>query len=345
MFGSNGPDPECPIDPDTRAWIDRRWAWLVREFGGKTLRSVSVILPTPHFFPAEYAGTEKDVRVMLDQVCEYMRVDPGAVELALYDEGGGTAEEFHGSAGRYVERNGSIRIGLEVSNIGDPLALVATMAHELGHVHLIGGRRVTAADQDHEPLTDLLTVFLGLGVISANSVIRESNWQAGNSYGWSMKRQGYFTMPMFGYALALFTRDREEDRPAWVRELRGDVRAAFDQSVRYLERGGDGEGIEPDDRAAWEKDLPVLSFPATKRGGQARSTTRKPRCRHCGAKLKLRGTSTEYCSRCKRQLRKADAEERPLDADTIRARKMFKWGFIVCAVVFVLVILLKSATR
>lgn len=87
---------------------------------------------------------------------------------------------------------------LEVSRLGDPTSVAATIAHELGHVHLIGGKRVDPNAADHEPLTDLLTVFLGLGVLTSNSTIRDRSYHVGNWDSWSISRQGYLTSPMFG---------------------------------------------------------------------------------------------------------------------------------------------------
>ena len=83
---------------------------------------------------------------------------------------------------------GKYRIWVEAGNLNDPLALVATLAHELGRVDLLGAGRVSPDTEDHEPLTDLLTVFFGLGVITANAVIRENYWSAGAFSGWSMGR-------------------------------------------------------------------------------------------------------------------------------------------------------------
>src|SRR5262249_54398499 len=123
--------------------------------------------------------------------------------------------------------------------LDDPLAMVATMAHELGHVLLLGQGRVSADVEDHEPLTDLLTVFLGLGIFTANSVLREHYWDAGAVSGWSMGRSGYLTMAMYGYALSLFAWMRGEVQPSWAKELRLDVRSAFKEGLRFLEETGD----------------------------------------------------------------------------------------------------------
>lgn len=169
-----------------------------------------------------------------------MGIDPRSIMMSLYD-GRGPLDDHpmfggwrEGAAGLYQAEGGRFRIWIEGANLDDPLAMVATMAHELGHVHLLGHGRLSGAVQDHEPLTDLLTVFLGLGVVTANSVIREHSWQEGQYAGWKIGRRGYLTMPIYGYALALFARSRGEDGSEWSRELRTDVRTAFKQTMRYL---------------------------------------------------------------------------------------------------------------
>ena len=52
------------------------------------------------------------------------------------------------------------------------MRLIATMSHELAHEYLIGQGRISGEEEDHEQLTDLLAVFLGFGVMLANSSLR-----------------------------------------------------------------------------------------------------------------------------------------------------------------------------
>jgi hypothetical protein len=236
MFGWLSRRPVCPVSPDARAWIDQRWTWLEGQFGVQRLRRCRVILPRPEFFPDPFRSTPDDARRMLDRVCGYMDIDPATVELSLYEDRNPvrTGEWRHGTAGLYHPEGGKFRIGVESANLHDPLAMIGTMAHELGHVHLVGHGRIDGEAEDHEPLTDLLTVFLGMGVFTANSVIREHYWQSGQWSGWSMGRRGYLAMPEYGYALARFARARDEDGKGWSRELRLDVRSAFDSAMRFL---------------------------------------------------------------------------------------------------------------
>jgi hypothetical protein len=205
------------------------------------MRSVRVVLPTPEFFPDAYLGTEEDARVIFSRVCDYMGLPSESVELSFYTDRNPVYEGQwqQGTAGLYHEEQGKFWVSVEASNLDDPLGLVGTLAHELAHVHLLGHGRISADVEDHEPLTDLLTVFLGLGVFTANSAIHENYWHEGNVSGWSVGRRGYLSMPMYGYAFALFAQARGEEDPAWAKELRLDVRAALKQGARFLTESGD----------------------------------------------------------------------------------------------------------
>jgi len=216
--------------------VDQRWVWLECQFGAEHVCQARVILPRPEYFPDTYSGTDEDARTLFDRVCSHMRIDPSTVELSLYDETNPLAgnpilgaQRWDGTAGLYHAEGGKFRICVEAENLNDPLGMVATMAHELGHVHLLGHGRLSGEEEDHEPLTDLLTVFFELGVFTANSVIREQSWQDGQYAGWKIGRRGYLGMPIYGYALALFARARGEDGSEWSGELRPDVRSAFKQ--------------------------------------------------------------------------------------------------------------------
>jgi Pentapeptide repeats (8 copies) len=232
MFPSFGSSPQCPVEPAVQQWIESRMGWLIDQFGIDRLHDAEVILPTEDYFPDDFNSSKEYARVVLERVCNYVEIAPTSVELHFYEDRNPHLNRR--TAGSYEAVEGKYRIWIEANNLDDPIALVATMAHELAHIHLLGHGRISAETQDHEPLTDLLTVFLGMGVITANSVIREKYWDAGTFSSWSIARQGYLTMPMYGYALALFARARGEHQPSWERHLRGDVLSAFRKARRFL---------------------------------------------------------------------------------------------------------------
>jgi tetratricopeptide (TPR) repeat protein len=223
----------CPLGDEDRLWIEARMAWLIGQFGAERMLQAPVILPTEEFFPDPYDGSEEAARALFPRVCRYMGIDPGRVQLDFYCELDPVSKYVpivrltESTGGLYNAEQEGTTIWIEARSRVEPSILVGVMAHELGHVHLLGDGRISAEQVDHEPLTDLLTVYMGLGLFTANS--------AG----------GYLTFPLYGYALALFAWCRREFQPAWARHLRLDVRVAFRNSLRWLTRtGGPSQALD-----------------------------------------------------------------------------------------------------
>ena len=244
MFWST---PTCPVEEDDKLWIEESMAWLLEEFGRETFRELTIVLPTDEFFPDEYLGVEEDVEALVERVCGYMEVDRDRLEIEFFDDqqraiqrglcfGEGTSD---GATGHYIRRRDKFVISLESSQLADPMSLVATVAHELGHVRLLGEARIHGGYEDHEPLTDLLTVFFGLGLFTANSAFRFTQFRDNAFEGWNAERKGYLTEEMFGYALALFALMRGEHNPTWGQFLQGSVKTYFKNALKYLEKTGE----------------------------------------------------------------------------------------------------------
>lgn len=244
MFWST---PTCPVEEDDKIWIDESMQWLLEEFGKKTFRDVTLVLPTDEFFPDEYFGDEDDAEALVTRVCNYMDVKRDRIEVEFFEDHYGEIVgslcfmegSSEGASGHYRKRRDKFVISLESSQLSNPMTLVATVAHELGHVRLLGEGRIHGGFEDHELLTDLLTVFFGLGVFTANSAFSFRQWSDNSSQGWRTERKGYLTEEMFGYALALFALMRGEQNVSWSEFLEGSVRTYFKDSLKYLEKTGE----------------------------------------------------------------------------------------------------------
>lgn len=258
MFGwFRSRPPRPPLDPPEKLWVERYMSWLTQTFGLDYLREVEVVLPTPEFFPEPFTGAEEQVRPLLELVCDYMDVDADRIDLELFD--GGANHTDHSAdvsvgfsthaLGYYSARGGREIILVARSLLADPIALIATIAHEVAHVPLLGDGLLSEDDPNQEYLTDLLTVFLGLGVFSSGSVIREkSSFGGGVSY-WSIGAHGYLTERLYGYALAVFAYARGEEKPAWAEHLRPNVRDVFTRGLDYLQKTSDTQFRPTEDGA------------------------------------------------------------------------------------------------
>jgi hypothetical protein len=234
---------KCPVRAVEQAWIERNLDWLAGEFGDARLRG-PVLLPTEEHFPGPYAGSAGDVQALVHHLCRHLGVDPGRVEveheapdadpdLAAHVP---VSTAWKGAAGHYRERGGRAVVTVRADVAERPMALVATVAHELGHVLLLGDGRIEPDRDDHEPLTDLLTVFFGLGVFAANAAFDYSRVVRGEYVHTSRSRLGYLTEPMFGYALARYAWLRGEADPAWARYVEPNPRSFLKRGLRYLVR-------------------------------------------------------------------------------------------------------------
>ncbi len=238
-------ETESPLTAEQRRWIEKRFTWLRTEFGEERLRGI-VVTPTDEFFPDLYAPTTEGAATLLDRLCGYMGVERARINLQLYTSPSAddVAAAFNPmlqrefALGAFQEECGRIVMWLERSRLSEPHSVVSTLAHELGHVHLLADGRCDPNTPDHEPLTDLLAVYFGLGVFVANNAIREVNWRSGNMAGWSMARQGYLSIAEYAYALALYAHARGENQPRWARFLRPDVRALFKTESKHLAARG-----------------------------------------------------------------------------------------------------------
>ncbi|WP_405166729.1 hypothetical protein OG203_17485 [Nocardia sp. NBC_01499] len=225
----------CPVGELERLWVEEMLSWCAAQFGDRTLRT-PVILPTSDFFPDAYSGSAQDVQTVVDTVGDYMGVARDRIRVEIRSDGDDLpdaaflAGSAQGATGHYRIEHGRAVISLDMSRMRSPVTLVATVAHELAHERLLGEYRIDADRHDNEQLTDLLTVYLGLGVFNANAAFQFSQRQN----GWRSASLGYLSQPMFGYALACWTIMRGDPKPLWAKHLDTNPRVYMKQGLKYL---------------------------------------------------------------------------------------------------------------
>jgi hypothetical protein len=247
------PDTGCPVDLVQQIWIETSMHWFIEQFGRDAVMR-EVALPTPELIPTPYTGTVEQVATLLCLAASAMGVQAFELDLEFFGRGGRAAVRYSDTSravGHYRVRDGRPVITLDADEISDPEILTAVIAHELGHVRLLGEGRITHARKDHERLTDLVTVFLGFGVFTANAAFN----YAKAARGWTVQprgdlderrlnaarddgftRLGYLTEAEFGYALACYAWLRHEDDPVWATHLDPGPRTHLRQGLTYLKR-------------------------------------------------------------------------------------------------------------
>lgn len=235
---------KCPVPEERRLWLESAFQWLMAEFGEEAVRQRRILRPDVADFPQPFDQTENDAYTLLPVIAEQMETDPDEIELEFYSQesinysggyGGIIPSNFPKSqqtaSGYYHGRNirGKYTISLEIGLFKNTEALVATLAHEIAHIKLLGEGRMEEVDED---TTDLTTVLFGLGIFNANSAY---NFTRGFD-GWSSNRSGYLRQQEWGYALALLSFVQGEKAPPhWVRFLTPNIQADVKQGWRFIQ--------------------------------------------------------------------------------------------------------------
>jgi hypothetical protein len=228
---------KCPVSTGAQAWIETSVHWLSGQFGDDAMRG-EVLLPRSMFPPASFSGRETDVDRILALVCARMDAPLKSIDIdvigdeddpeiwaAIPLEG-----RYSGEAGHYRRKGRRFILAVRRGQLRDPVALTATLAHEVAHVRLLGERRIAVDRKDQEQLTDLATVFFGLGVFTANAAFDYSQ----DNRGWRTKQLGYLGEQLFGYALAYVAFRRGETAPEWAKHLDTNPRSYMRKGLRFL---------------------------------------------------------------------------------------------------------------
>jgi hypothetical protein len=241
MFGLT--KPKLPITSEQQRWVDSSFLRLAAILGSQRLLQATVVLPTPEHFPDPYDGSETALQHIFERVATVMQVDPSDIEVTLFAGADDISKRLipfwegptSGAAGLYHhDPTAKPHISINEKQLKDPMALVAVLAHELGHIILLRPGLVPRDDSDMEPLNDLLTVFLGFGIFTANSAFYFKQYTTDRAQGWSAGRLGYLSEELYGYALARFAYERGEAKPAWRKFLSTNASAYLKRSTAWL---------------------------------------------------------------------------------------------------------------
>ena len=237
---------KLPVTDEDRLWVDQGFARLEAMLGRERMLGARVVLPIAEDFPDRYDKSKAAAERIFCRICEHMQVAREAIDFEVFPEENEGLRELlpawsqsggKSPAGLYFHPGYDGQkcvIAVRSKQLRDPLALVATIAHELGHFILLGNELIDGDSPDHEPMTDLLTVYLGFGVFTANSAARFTQFQDDRQQGWSMQTLGYLPEQVFGYALARFALERSESKPEWESYLSTNVKSYFKRSKDWL---------------------------------------------------------------------------------------------------------------
>jgi hypothetical protein len=202
------------LSAEDEEWQVETWGWLLEHLGGRAdLQASALVTPTRDFFPPTEAKGHARAEHVFAHVKRHARMDDWECRLMVHgrrpDPRVNVITSVQGSlggpAGTFTVEGNQVVITYDAAALDDPLALVATFAHELAHYLLAALPELPPGGEENlEFATDLATVYLGFGIFGANTAFRFAQYQDGLTQGWSMSRQGYLAPREWVFALAIF---------------------------------------------------------------------------------------------------------------------------------------------
>jgi len=206
--------PKRPLDIDEWDWQLASFKWLTTEFGGIEKHPANrLVLPNETFFPKTSADPSRKAQQIFEQVKLLSGMGDWPTKLVQGDQmremtlesGQMLKHDSHAPAGEYqllkaADGQYYAQISYNPSQLGDPIKLIATFAHELSHYLMSTAKTAPPGGWEvHELTTDLCSVYLGFGIFMATSA-----WNfEGSNDGWQYERQGYLNERMLITAMVM----------------------------------------------------------------------------------------------------------------------------------------------
>lgn len=240
------------LDQNTTQWLFDSYGWALKNFGSDIFYEDTILVtPTNEHFPDKIEDAEEMASKVFQRVKKYAGMESWDCELQAQEPDGNPVvaptivikNAPRGPAGTFAvtgEEDQKIIITYNPDQVRNPVMLVATFAHELGHyLSGIAKEHPPGGEELWEPATDLLATFMGFGLFLANSAFSFSQFADVSSQGWSTQSQGYLSQYELTYALAIFCVLKEIEMPEVEKHLKNTLRSFFNKAIKEISKNQD----------------------------------------------------------------------------------------------------------
>ena len=247
LFGA----PKPTVTSEDKEWVEEAFLWFESQYSREYLKNLRIIEPTKEFFPLDFKGTEENADELARMICDCMQIKNVRIDLHYFSDkplelaegivttqsDAGYKQESNNTLGTYLEEGHKhYSIGIELELLKDPVNLIATLAHELSHLILLGEGRL---EENNEELTDLNCIALGFGIFTCNSIFSFAQWQGTSHQGWQAQRRGYIPEQVATYGLALLANYQNTERIDWIKYLNPSPKKMVEKNLKYLRKTTD----------------------------------------------------------------------------------------------------------
>ena len=208
--------PSPLLDGTSINWMFDTFAWALRNFDtGVFFNETILVTPSNEHFPGAESSAEGMATLIFDKVKTYAGMQHWPYRLV----DGNTLEEIPlvqiriegpirgegGETQRSVDDSHKLVIPYHQQQMNDPEIVIANFAHNLAHYLGTTAREAPPGGEENWPhVTELLAVFMGFGLMMANSANTAKIRSCSSCSGPAIERENYLSEYDITYALAIF---------------------------------------------------------------------------------------------------------------------------------------------
>lgn len=237
-----------PLDQESVSWIFEVFAWglthLNRDFFAN---GTELITPTNRHFPGRVSSTHEMASLVFERTVDYAGMRKWPLQLAkpgiVLPEPppqirlNGPLRDFPANQDPLPASTAAISVGYDPAMVNNPEAMIAGFVQVLAH-HL--GAAVRGAPpggiENWPQTTEVLGVFLGFGVLFANTAYNAPRRSCGSCGGPPAQRQVYLSQYDITYALALFCALKDIANSEVLGPLKPSLRGYFKRARKDIKR-------------------------------------------------------------------------------------------------------------
>ena len=236
--------PTRLLDEASVQWMFDTFSWALHNFDAEVFFKESILVtPSNEHFPGRESSAEGMAKLIFDTVRSYAGMQHWPCRLV--DE---NSEEINALPRIEIEglvRGATVAIPATVEDtkklvvmyrqeyLQDPEVLIANFAHTLAHYLGTTAKEPPPGGAENWPhITELLAVFMGFGVMMANSANTAKIRSCSSCSGPAVERENFLSEYDITYALAMFCCLKGIPTGQVVKELKSSLRPFYKRAVK-----------------------------------------------------------------------------------------------------------------
>ncbi|MCU7938677.1 MAG: hypothetical protein KZQ64_16205 [gamma proteobacterium symbiont of Bathyaustriella thionipta] len=235
------------LDEESVQWQFDLFEWALRNFNADIFfNQTTLVEPSNKYFPGEANSSEEMAQIIFDKVREYaalthwpcrLTTEQSCVTQPARIALSGAVRNMQGIEPVAAPYEARLPILYDPRQVKNPEAIIATFAHTLAH-HL-GSMAVDLppGGEDNWPqATEVLAVFLGFGLMFANSAFVYRNITCGSCQPTTVNRNAYLSQYDITYSLAIFCVLKDIPAKNAAKNVKKSLRSYFKKSYKDVKK-------------------------------------------------------------------------------------------------------------